>query len=191
MDFWSYYFLIINFIGFAVFLVNVCFFGNHTSGKMSLFLGIISILGGSLGVVISIFCFDRKAVKSNMMFRVFIICLIIIQLIIMVMVNNGFGESIKFSIISFFENNEGLFNYLLVINMITFIAFGIDKFKAINGLWRIRIVTLLGLSFAGGSLGGLLSMYIFRHKTNVSYFKIGLPLIMVMQIIFIFYMMNI
>ena len=55
---------------------------------------------------------------------------------------------------------------------------------------RIRIVTLLGLAFIGGSIGSLLAMYLLRHKTRKDYFTVGVPLIIVMQVVVIFYMMN-
>lgn len=60
-------------------------------------------------------------------------------------------------------------------------AFAIDKIAAIEGRSRIRIVTLLGLAFIGGSIGGLIAMYLFRHKIRKDYFTVGIPLIMVMQ----------
>ena len=70
------------------------------------------------------------------------------------------------------------------------IVFAIDKVNARAHRSRIRIVTLLGLSFAGGSIGGLISMYLFRHKTQKDYFTVGMPLIIIMQIVVIFYVMN-
>ena len=76
------------------------------------------------------------------------------------------------------------------INFITFAAFAIDKIHAIEGKSRIRILTLLGLAFMGGSVGALLGIYIFRHKTKVDYFTVGIPLIMVMQGAVIFFVMN-
>ena len=66
----------------------------------------------------------------------------------------------------------------------------VDKIAAIEHSSRIRIVTLLGLAFIGGSIGALLGMYVLRHKTRKDYFKIGIPLIIVMQIIALFYAMN-
>ena len=80
--------------------------------------------------------------------------------------------------------------YLGVINLVTFIVFAIDKANARANRSRIRIVTLLGLSFAGGSVGGLISMYLFRHKTQKDYFTVGMPLIIVTQIVVLFYAMN-
>ena len=55
---------------------------------------------------------------------------------------------------------------------------------------RIRIITLLGLAYMGGSAGGLIAMYVFRHKTKKKYFTVGIPLIMVMQVFVVFYLMN-
>ena len=66
----------------------------------------------------------------------------------------------------------------------------IDKIAAIERKSRIRIVTLLGLSFVGGSIGGIIAMYLLRHKTRKDYFTVGLPLIIVMQIVLLFYVMN-
>mgnify|MGYP000674130301 FL=1 len=77
-----------------------------------------------------------------------------------------------------------------IMNLVTFIVFAIDKANARANRSRIRIVTLLGLSFAGGSVGGLISMYLFRHKTQKDYFTVGMPLIIVTQIVVLFYAMN-
>jgi len=63
--------------------------------------------------------------------------------------------------------------YLLLINAVTFLAFALDKYKAVHGLHRIRVVTLLGLSVIGGALGGCVAMYLFRHKTRKARFAIG------------------
>ena len=72
--------------------------------------------------------------------------------------------------------------YLIAINLITFIVFGIDKRAAIKKRSRIRVVTLLLLSFIGGSLGGLLAMYLFRHKTKKLLFTILVPLMLILHI---------
>ena len=62
--------------------------------------------------------------------------------------------------------------------------------NAISKKWRYKIVTLLGLCFIGGSLGGLLAMYVFRHKTQQDYFTVGVPLIIITQIIVIIFLAN-
>ncbi|WP_288222255.1 DUF1294 domain-containing protein [uncultured Clostridium sp.] len=77
--------------------------------------------------------------------------------------------------------------YLLIINIISFIIIFIDKQKAIKRQWRIKESTLFLLSIIGGSLGTILGMYIFRHKTKHLKFTLGIPLIIIIQIIiFIF-----
>lgn len=81
--------------------------------------------------------------------------------------------------------------YLGIIKLITFVAFAIDKMKAVGHRSRIRIVTLLGLAFVGGSIGGLLAMYLLHHKTNKDYFTVGISLIILMQVVVVFYVLNI
>lgn len=81
--------------------------------------------------------------------------------------------------------------YWEAVNILTFIIFGIDKWAAIKKRSRIKVLTLLGLSFVGGSFGGLLAMNFFRHKTKKKYFTLGLPLMLLMQAIVIFYLMNV
>lgn len=80
-----------------------------------------------------------------------------------------------------------LFYYLILVNIIAFITIYIDKKKAIKHKWRIKESTLFLLSIIGGSLGTLLGMYTFRHKTKHLKFTLGIPLIIIIQIlIFIF-----
>ncbi len=80
--------------------------------------------------------------------------------------------------------------YIIVINLITFLVFGIDKLKAIKDKWRIPEATLFILSLAGGSVGGLLGMYTFRHKTKKPAFKFGIPAILIVQIVLIYFISN-
>lgn len=78
--------------------------------------------------------------------------------------------------------------YLLAVNMVAFAAFGIDKYKAKRGLWRISEATLLLLAVVGGSIGALLGMRIWHHKTQHAKFRYGLPLIILAQIALIYYL---
>lgn len=78
--------------------------------------------------------------------------------------------------------------YLLAVNVVAFAAFGIDKYKAKRGLWRISEATLLLLAVVGGSIGALLGMRIWRHKTQHAKFRYGLPLIILAQIALIYYL---
>ena len=78
--------------------------------------------------------------------------------------------------------------YMAVINIITFTVFGIDKLKAVKNRWRVPEKVLFLLALLGGSTGALIGMYSFRHKTKKSVFKIGIPVILIVQIIFIYFM---
>lgn len=84
--------------------------------------------------------------------------------------------------VDFSNINITLIIYLIAINIVTFAAFGIDKWKAINGRWRISEARLMSLSAVGGSLGGILGMYFFRHKTKHIKFLIGLPVLLIAHI---------
>ena len=77
--------------------------------------------------------------------------------------------------------------YLIIINIITFIVFGLDKLYAIKQRKRIRVVTLLSLSFIGGEIGGIIAMNLFHHKTKKYYFTIGMPVILLIHIAIFFY----
>ena len=65
--------------------------------------------------------------------------------------------------------------YLIGINIVTFLIYGIDKWKARRGKWRIPEDTLIWLAIAGGSIGALLGMYLFHHKTQHKKFTLGIP----------------
>ena len=71
--------------------------------------------------------------------------------------------------------------YLALVNLLTFILYGVDKRKAQKGAWRVPEKTLLLLPLLGGSVGGILGMQTFRHKTKHWYFKFGLPAMLVLQ----------
>ena len=76
-----------------------------------------------------------------------------------------------------------IFWYLLIVNIVTFLIFAIDKWKAKNKKWRIRESVLLTFSAIGGVVGGLMSMYAFRHKTQTAIFKFGMPIILILHIV--------
>lgn len=80
-------------------------------------------------------------------------------------------------------NMKNIIIYLVMINIITFLAMWIDKRKAKYGKWRISENTLLLLVVLGGGIGGIAGMYIFRHKTQKAKFVIGFPVILICEII--------
>ena len=72
--------------------------------------------------------------------------------------------------------------YLAVINLLTFIVYGADKRRARKGKWRVPEKTLFLLPLLGGSIGALLGMRVFHHKTKHWYFVWGIPAILLAQI---------
>ena len=72
--------------------------------------------------------------------------------------------------------------YLLAINAVTFIVYGIDKYKAKKAKWRISEATLLLLAVLGGSVGAWVGMKVWHHKTMHKKFKYGIPAILLIQI---------
>lgn len=73
--------------------------------------------------------------------------------------------------------------YLILINAIAFVLMLVDKIKATKHRWRVPEATLMGAALLGGSIGALLGMYIFRHKTRHPKFTIGIPMILAVQIV--------
>lgn len=73
--------------------------------------------------------------------------------------------------------------YLLIVNFVTWILYGVDKRKAIKGAWRIPEKTLILSAVIGGSVGALAGMMMFRHKIRKVKFMVGVPVIFVIQCI--------
>ena len=73
--------------------------------------------------------------------------------------------------------------YLLMINVVTFLVYAADKRKAKKGKMRVPEKTLFLLAGIGGSIGALLGMQVLRHKTKHMSFVIGIPLILIVQIL--------
>ncbi len=81
-----------------------------------------------------------------------------------------------------------LIYYLLAINAVAFIMYGIDKYKAKKAKWRISEATLLLLAILGGSIGAWMGMKVWHHKTMHKKFKYGIPAILLIQIALMAYL---
>lgn len=79
--------------------------------------------------------------------------------------------------------------YVLILNFVTMLVYGIDKFKAKKGKWRIPESTLLLLAVLGGSIGAWLGMRVWRHKTQHMKFKYSIPVIFILQVALCFYLL--
>lgn len=73
--------------------------------------------------------------------------------------------------------------YLVIINALSLSFMLVDKIKAMKNLWRIPERVLLGVCAIGGSLGGLIGMKLFRHKTLHPQFSIGIPVMLTLHIV--------
>lgn len=75
--------------------------------------------------------------------------------------------------------------YLLIINVVGLVFMLVDKIKAKRGAWRIPEATLMGIAAIGGSLGSLIGMYLFRHKTRHPKFTVGIPVLLAIHAVLI------
>ena len=183
-----YYLLIVNIISFFFALIDKKY--NKKTKLFAYLTRLTCLFGGSLGLFLFIILFDRKSNKENMMNRVFALSIFVIQVVILIFVKYSKLEDIDFRVWNI-NPSKILIYYFIIINLFTFLTFGLDKYFAIKNKNRIRIVFLIFLAIIGGCVGGLLSMFIFNHKTRVDYFIYGLPLIILMQVFLLLLFNNI
>ena len=74
-----------------------------------------------------------------------------------------------------------LFAWLAAVNVLAFVLFGLDKWFAVRGMWRISERTLFTVALLGGTAGALLGMSAFCHKTRHKTFTLGMPAILLLQ----------
>lgn len=84
---------------------------------------------------------------------------------------------------------QNIIIYIIIINLIGFLAMWIDKKKAQKGVWRISEHTLFVITLLGGGIGTIAGMYTFRHKTKKMRFVIGFPTILMTEIILVIYLL--
>lgn len=77
--------------------------------------------------------------------------------------------------------------YVAAVNVVAFVVYGVDKYKAQKAKWRIRESTLLLLAAIGGSAGAWLGMKVWHHKTRHAKFRYGVPAILLVQFAVVFY----
>ena len=85
---------------------------------------------------------------------------------------------------------EEIICYLLAVNIVTFLLYGIDKYKAKKGKWRISEATLLTMAAIGGSIGAWAGMRLWHHKTMHKKFKYGRPVIIILQVALAVYLLT-
>ena len=196
------YLVAINAVAFLAFTIDAfaCrrFEDLPTSRVRSLFLGLLPFLGGAVGTLFALVLFgglsgSRRMRKDNVAWWF----LSFVSLVVW-----GLITATKLGLVTLVSNVQSLTSawntqaltflgiYLIVLNIITIAAFAKDKHVAANGnnlTKRIPEAWLLALSFAGGSLGGLIAMYGLRHKTRKLYFVWGLPVFTVLHIVVVLF----
>lgn len=185
----EYYLAGVNLAGFCLEAADAWLYG-RSGRRINGILMAAGLLGGAPGILAGVLLLDRKADKSNMMARVCLLCVLALEILGLVFFRGGHRDSLSFAFLEFFASHRMFSAYLLAVNAVTFAAFGIDKWKAVKNRRRIRIATLLTLAFLGGSAGGLAAMHLFRHKVRKSYFAAGLPMILAVQILAVFCVIN-
>ena len=81
--------------------------------------------------------------------------------------------------------------YLIVINLVGILSMYLDKYFAKNNMYRISEKNLFLIAIIGGSIGSIIGMYKFRHKTKHKQFTIGLPSILIFQILILNYILKV
>lgn len=214
MKYFWYYLIAINIVSFIVFAIDIALYHRTSDKEIDKVVTIVCLLGGAPGIFISMLFFERVLKKDVMMSRVFLVVCLVIQIILFLLIIgvripafSGLHSSLQESWNSLFDSTNGVFKgigsffgamisffskkwvwvYMIIVNLLTFAVYAVDKLNAIEHRGRIRIVTLLGLAFIGGTIGALLAMYILRHKTQKDYFTWGVPLIMIMHVFVIYF----
>ncbi|WP_418969428.1 DUF1294 domain-containing protein [Alloscardovia omnicolens] len=186
----SAYLIGINALGFLVALIACKRATEESHAVSDVLLSVMSILGGTVGIALALLAFYRKAEKATMMPRVCVACMIVIQAVVVLVMRGHIAQHITLNFFEFVSGKPILLIYLILVDLLTIIAFAVDKHAALKSNRRVKIVTLLVLAYCGGTVGALLGMYLFRHKTNKNYFYLGIPLMLIMQVIVLWYAMN-
>ncbi|MFO3667178.1 MULTISPECIES: DUF1294 domain-containing protein [Anaerococcus] len=180
---------LINILGLVLYILYKNLGTGILKNILTLILYLLGICGGSLGLILAILIFDRNTAKDGLSLKVFAFASFVIELVLFLLFRKDMA-SLSFDFVGFFEDKPYLLIYLGLINLISFLAFGFDKNRANRNKRRLKNGFLLGLSFIGGSIGGLIGMKVFRHKTEKAYYKMGLPLMILMQVLLLILIMN-
>ena len=176
LDPFALYLIAVNALSFVV---HACAFAIvRRSGRGNVrrpALNILTLAGGGAGTLVALVLWDRHVTKDNSLAHVLAVSSVLFWVAVA-----GFRYVAPFDPVTFAANLSGvsvaLVCYLALINLVAFVCFAVDKWRAVRGAWRVPEVTLLGLSLAGGALGGLGAMVLLRHKIRSPQFAWGVPM---------------
>ncbi len=181
------YLVVINVVTFALFAIDyaiVCRNRDEDTGLMNGgVMALFAVAGGAAGMLAALLVFTRGRMNKHNIAWWFsaIACLVAWAAVLLVWsgaVRVGTGSLGTFDLTVL----GGLGAYYALVNVATLVVFCVDKRKAVNHGSRIPEAVLLGLSLAGGAVGGIVGMRVARHKTRKWYFRYGLPAFVVLHL---------
>jgi uncharacterized membrane protein YsdA (DUF1294 family) len=172
---------VVTFVLFAIDYAIVCHRGDEDAGLMNgAVLTLFAVAGGALGMFAALAVFTRMHMNKDNIAWWFssIVCMAVWLAVI-----GCWSGAIQFDLGSVWSRSwpAWLGVYLLAMNLVTAVVFAVDKRRAVRGGRRTPEAVLLGLSLAGGALGGIVAMRLAHHKTRKWYFAYGLPVFVLLQ----------
>ena len=184
----EYYLLVVNAIGALAYLINLLLYRHTANGRIDVIVTMVSLLGGSAGMLLMILLFDRKAEKENMMSRVFIICIFIIQVIMLLIFKGHHAEHFTFAFWKFFAEHRILLIYLGIMNLVNTMmnsiytrrrelgmiqAIGMSEKQLIRMLQLEGIIYTLGTLAVSVGIGSLVGYGAFLYAKTKHMFRIS------------------
>lgn len=162
--------------------------GRDASGSIA--PAALSAAGGGLGVLLALALWGGRVRKDNVGPRVFAVGALVLWAVVVANVFGWHRFSVEELRLALGREHLALAVCLSVVNVVAFALFCVDKARAVRHAWRIPEGVLLGISLAGGCVGGMLAMAVCRHKVSVPRFRYGLPAMLALQLIAIAYLMQ-
>lgn len=180
---------VLTFVLFAIDYAIVCRNQDPDTGLMDgRILTLFAVVGRALGMFVALAIFTRLHMnKANIAWWFSAIMLLIVWVLVVLVwagvieLSPDLGAPFNIPVL------VGLGVYLLLINVVTFAVFCLDKKRAVNRSSRFPEAALLGLSLAGGSLGGIVAMRVAHHKTSKWYFTVGLSAFIALHVVLFFF----
>lgn len=197
------YLILINAVSFCLFAIDLLRHGKTGKTLQPTWIFMASVLlGGAAGANLYFSLFfphfirsKRSSRKVNSIGHDFYnwwrICCLLAFIVQVILVFTVYGNGIHFSLRRIIPNRDillpGVLFYLVLINLVTFLLFAVDKWKAEKKKFRIKEAVLFLLCFLGGTVGGIIGVHALHHKTTRKAFVAGIPLILLVQVITVIY----
>ena len=182
-------------ISINVFSLALYFLDYYTLSKNRLINALstyVVIAGGGVGAMLSYIILDpipqrydkrKQRYVKEYRSRIYTMVWIGIYIIMSLCLYGSNSEHVKSVLVSFYHSHTLICYYAAIINILSFVLFGIDKLKAILKKRRINETILLLAAFIGGSIGSYLAMDVFNHKVSKDSFLVGIPMMMTLHLI--------